>query len=157
MVEVFVLFLMGIILIVFNAKAVLREKESFKSQLDFKKKSMEDVELEIGKIREEFGKTIFEIQEEIEDLKKNYNNHNNVQVQIEENKIGKSEIKKDKIENEKDDFEGNEEENKFENYNDIKIDEIKHMIDNNLPIDEISKKTGIGKGELILIKQLYIK
>lgn len=129
--EAVILFLFGIALVVFNARAVLKEKHSFKNDLELREKSFGDTDMEIGEIRKEFGETIFEIQQQIEDLKKNKENH-------------------DIIENE-------EPENKLENYNNVKIDEIKKMIDEDVPIDEISEKTGIGKGELILIKQLYIR
>ncbi len=41
--------------------------------------------------------------------------------------------------------------------NNIRINEIKKMLDENLPMDEIAEKLNIGKGELLLIKDLYIK
>lgn len=43
------------------------------------------------------------------------------------------------------------------NYNNIKVDEIRKLLDNGLSVDEISEKIGIGKGEILLIKELYIK
>lgn len=133
--ETIVLFVIGIVLVIFNARAVLREKNSFKNQLDLKQESSEKFEIEIGKLRNEFGETIFELQKEIENLKEN---------SVKLNKHG------DKDEKET----GNSE---FENYNNVKIDEIKRMIDDKVSMDEISEKTGIGKGELLLIKELYIK
>lgn len=123
--EPIILFLIGIILIVFNIRAIHKEKNSFQTKLDQKKESTRDVDVEIGKLRRDFGETIFELQKEI---KKN---------------DGKSEI--------------TEQVSKFENYNNVKIDEIKKMLDGNVSIDEISKITGIGKGELLLIEELYIK
>ena len=48
-------------------------------------------------------------------------------------------------------------ENNKGNYNSVKINEIKIMLDNGLSVDEISEKIGIGKGEVLLIKELYIK
>lgn len=48
-------------------------------------------------------------------------------------------------------------ENNKSSYNSVKVDEIKEMIDNGLSVDEISEKIGIGKGEVLLIKELYIK
>lgn len=41
--------------------------------------------------------------------------------------------------------------------NNVKVNEIKTMLDEGLSIDEISEKIGIGKGEVLLIKELYIK
>lgn len=44
-----------------------------------------------------------------------------------------------------------------DNHNSIKINEIDKLINEGLSIDEISEKLGIGKGEVLLIKDLYIK
>lgn len=134
--EAIILFLIGIILIIFNTKAVIKEKNSFRNQLDSKKKSTNLTDIEIGKIRKEFGETIFELQKQIESLKRSVNAENNKLDQ-------KKDLKEDTL--------------KFENYNNVKIDEIKKMIDKNISIDDISHKTGIGKGELLLIKDLYIR
>lgn len=41
--------------------------------------------------------------------------------------------------------------------NNIKIKEITKMLEDGLSIDEISEIIGIGKGEVLLIKELYIK
>ncbi|WP_446897139.1 hypothetical protein ACSVC9_08905 [Clostridium sp. LBM24168] len=143
--EAIVLFLIGIILIIFNIRAVFKEKNSFKNQLDSKQGSIEEFDVKIGKLRQEFGETIFELQKEMEDLKKS--------VDVTRN-LSDNNIKSDKK-----NFNGeNEDKNsKFENYNNVKIDEIKKMIDDKVSIDEIAEKTGIGKGELLLIKELYIK
>ncbi len=46
--------------------------------------------------------------------------------------------------------ESSEEISKFENYNNVKIDEIKEMLDDNMSIDEISESTGIGKGVIAI-------
>lgn len=48
-------------------------------------------------------------------------------------------------------------ENNKSNNNNVKVAEIKSMLDNGLSVDEISEKIGIGKGEVLLIKELYIK
>ncbi|MBC2580670.1 hypothetical protein [Clostridium sp. DJ247] len=52
-------------------------------------------------------------------------------------------------------------EKKYENNkvtdNNIKIKEITKMLEDGLSVDEISKIIGIGKGEVLLIKELYIK
>lgn len=41
--------------------------------------------------------------------------------------------------------------------NNVKVDEISKLLDEGLSVDEISEKIGIGKGEVLLIKELYIK
>lgn len=47
--------------------------------------------------------------------------------------------------------------NNEKNGNNVKVNEIKTMLDEGLSIDQISEKIGIGKGEVLLIKELYIK
>jgi hypothetical protein len=46
---------------------------------------------------------------------------------------------------------------KKEDSNNIKINEIETLIQSGLSMDEISEKLGIGKGEVLLIKELYLK
>jgi len=48
-------------------------------------------------------------------------------------------------------------ENKKSNENNVKVTEIRAMLHNGLSVDEIAEKIGIGKGEVLLIKELYIK
>ncbi|WP_023625313.1 hypothetical protein [Clostridium tyrobutyricum] len=132
--ESIILFIIGILLIVFNAKSIFKEKNSFQNKLNESSGSIKDFDVEIGNLRHEFAETIFELQKQIEkndnEVKDNYN-------------MEKSE--------------SSEEISKFENYNNVKIDEIKEMLDDNMSIDEISESTGIGKGELLLIEELYHK
>ncbi|MBV4426924.1 hypothetical protein [Clostridium tyrobutyricum] len=132
--ESIILFIIGILLIVFNVKSIFKEKNSFQNKLNESSGSIKDFDVEIGNLRHEFAETIFELQKQIEkndnEVKDNYN-------------MEKSE--------------SSEEISKFENYNNVKIDEIKEMLDDNMSIDEISESTGIGKGELLLIEELYIK
>ncbi|WML35425.1 hypothetical protein [Clostridium sp. OS1-26] len=42
-------------------------------------------------------------------------------------------------------------------HNNVKVEEISKLLDEGLSVDEISEKIGIGKGEVLLIKELYIK
>ncbi|MBV4419125.1 hypothetical protein KM800_07240 [Clostridium tyrobutyricum] len=132
--ESIILFTVGIALIVFNAKSIFRDKNSFQNKLNSNKDSIKDFDVQIGNLRHEFAETVFELQKQIEE------NDNGVK--------GNDNVEKS---------ESNEEISKFENYNNVKIDEIKKMLDDNMSIDEISESTGIGKGELLLIEELYIK
>ncbi|MBP2031398.1 hypothetical protein J2Z42_000063 [Clostridium algifaecis] len=153
--EVVTLFLIGIILIAFNVRAVSKEKNSFGTQLKYKEGSVKDFDLEVGKLRHEFGETIFELQKQIENLKNEKHiddKKDGIKNEIDSNidkDIGKNIDKKD---------ESLSNENlKFENYNNVKIDDIKKMLDDKVAIEKISEITGIGKGELLLIKELYVK
>ena len=41
--------------------------------------------------------------------------------------------------------------------NSVKIDEIRKMLDKGLSVDEVAEKLSLGKGEVLLIRGLYIK
>lgn len=157
-----ILIAVGIILIALNLNAVLKEKKSFQGQLNVKQNEMEDYKIEIGKIRKEFAETVFELQREIESLKNE--NKNNMDKIILYDRLGKkvnkeSNSKKPVSETNNEDKLKKHEAEKVntEDVNNIRIDEIRNLLHKNMSVDEISKKTGIGKGEILLIKELYTK
>jgi uncharacterized membrane-anchored protein YhcB (DUF1043 family) len=160
-----ILIAVGIILIALNLNAVLREKKSFREQLDLKQNEMGDYKIEIGKIRKEFAETVFELQKEIESLKsENRNNMNEVMLY---NRSGKktagdsspqkSSTNDSSYQKSSADAENSDEIESEINENNVKIDEVRDLLSKNMPVDEISQKTGIGKGEVLLIKELYTK
>lgn len=63
-----------------------------------------------------------------------------------------SEVEKLKIKIEEDDYKENDREQ-----NNVLISEIEDMLSEGLTIEEISKKLNIAKGEILLIKELYLK
>lgn len=159
-----ILIIAGILLVVLNFNAVRKEKKSFQDKLNVKQNEMGNYELEIGKIRKEFAETILELQKEIEDLKKQGNEDFNEAILSEEAFEGSEEkLVEEEIEDIKDNTE--EESEKSENSdkaaeedaNNIKIDEIRGLLKDNISVSDISEKTGIGKGEVLLIKELYAK
>lgn len=273
MTEVILLLFIAIVLIVLNVNAIKKEKKSFSGALKDKESSMQDYEIEIGRLRRDLSETVLELQQEIEALKAARENDNFKEVshrdnledkefyknpyernshndEIEINKDLKSEearqqpeevvmkeieleqndelnekdknefehksinvvksvsekevVKQNKSESEKEPEEHIEEnmknredekvikeekenknytnkinnklnnhdvvdennksdeisksnENNKGNQNNVKVTEIKTMLDEGLSIDEISEKIGIGKGEVLLIKELYLK
>jgi TolA-binding protein len=164
---IFLLLLVGSILIFLNVRALRKEKDSFQFTLNNAGNDMEEFEVQIGALRREFTETILELQIEIEKLNKKeiYLNENQVENQIENKVENKVENKNQKIKttpNEK--IIQNEKINKIstkksENNTDnsVKINEIEKLIAKGLTIEEISQKLGMGKGEVLLIKQLYLK
>ncbi|MDF2504513.1 hypothetical protein [Clostridium sp.] len=169
-----VLLIIGILLIAINVKVVKREKNSFKNVFDNASTNMKDYDVEIGKIRKEFAETVFELQKEVEGLKdrldKNYNeNDKNISYgDIETNFFNNNKMDSIEISNYKDDvkevktIDKAEEINKNEyrdnnEINNAKVDDIEKLIKEGLSVDSISKKLGIGKGEVLLIQKLYIK
>ncbi|MHC6179390.1 hypothetical protein ACYUJ6_05980 [Clostridium sp. JNZ X4-2] len=157
-----ILVAVGMILITLNLNALLKEKKSFKGQLNVKQNEMEDYKIEIGKIRKEFAETVFELQGEIESLKNE--NKNNMDKMILYDRSGKkvnkesnSEKPVSEINNEGSLKEHETEKVNTEDVNNIRIDEIRNLLHKNISVDEICKKTGIGKGEILLIKELYTR
>ncbi|HBC95906.1 MAG TPA: hypothetical protein DC034_03800 [Clostridium sp.] len=152
----FTLIAVGIILIALNLNAVLKEKKSFKGQLDSRKDKMEDYRIEIGKMRKEFAETVFELQEEIKNLKDENKNSADKMILYDSSGSKKTGTAK-RAESKKTGAEAETEKNDIKDVNNVKVDEVKNLLGKNVSIDEISKKTGIGKGEVLLIKELYIK
>ncbi|QXE20292.1 hypothetical protein [Clostridium sp. 001] len=158
-----ILIIAGILLVVLNFNAVCKEKKSFQDKLNVKQNEMGNCELEIGKMRKEFAETILELQKEIEDLK-TQGNHDSYEAILSE------EVEEKLVEEEVEDIKGDEdnteeEPKKSENSdkvteaytNNVKIDEIRGLLKDNISVSDISEKTGIGKGEVLLIKELYAK
>ncbi len=152
-----ILIAVGIILIALNLNAVLRGKKSFRGQLDMRQNDMEDYKIEIGKIRKEFAETVFELQKEIKSLKEE--NKNNMDKMILYDRAGNKVIgdSSPKKHHQATEVKAEPKKHETKGVNNVKIDEVRNLLHKDMSIDEISKKTGIGKGEVLLIKELYIK
>lgn len=142
------LLVIGILLIAINIKAVKKEKNSFKDAFDNASTNVKNYDVEIGKLRKEFAESLFEFQKEIEELKVKLEkstiiNDKNI---VEETRT----IDKDEEISENNYIDNNE-------VNNTKIDDIEKLMKEGLSVDSISKKLGIGKGEILLIQKLYIK
>lgn len=152
----FLLLLIGVVLIVFNFKAVKNEKKTFKDTINNVSNNLKDYDIEIGRLRQEFAETILELQEQIENLKINKNNIEEKQTEvlmIKDDNINSKTLKNSKeiVEDKKINTKSNLAKNN------VKVNEVKKMINEGLSIDSISEKLGIGKGELLLIEKLYLK
>lgn len=176
----YIILLIAFLLIFFNIRAIKKEKISFLSNFENASMDMNEYDIKLGELRREFSETILELQKEILDLKLKLENSNendtekpklgedfeieasmgerkNIDTDINNISIDKDE---DKIENL--DYNNIEEENSQnidikEESNNIKINEIETLVSKGLSVDEISEKLGIGKGEVLLIKELYLK
>lgn len=132
----FILFLIAIILIVFNVNAVKKENSgSFTAILKERQDNINEYDIKLGEIRKEYAENITEVQKEIEELKK----------QISEI-TKKSEVMYDKIDN------GVDEQKSPLKTDDKKSEEIKKLLKEGKSDDEICALTGLGKGEVLLIK-----
>ena len=156
------IFILGIILIIFSIKATQKDDKSFEKILEREENNnSRDYDIEIIKIRKDMAETVLDLQKEIEDLKlsissikKSYietDNTNN----IEDYKIGKINLKEDVISSI--DFS-----NKIDKSNEVttqseKQKKVKILLDQGLSENEICEKLSIGKGEILLIKSLLRK
>jgi hypothetical protein len=151
------LLLIGIMLVILNTRAIRKEKQSFNNIFHTAEEDMREFEIRLGEVRREFSETILELQKEIEELKEN----NNRKYPIEEAKENENSAE-ELIEvpltidtQEKNMKNKSVEYNKANNS--VKIEEINRLLEKGLSIEEISTKLGIGKGEVLLIKELYLK
>lgn len=150
------LLIIGVLLIAFNIKAIKEEKSSFSGKLKLKEQDLDEVMVEIGQIRQEFAETLLTVQQSMEEIKirvenlenKQYNGEN-VKIQV-KNPSDYAEIKADE---DTDVLEIN----KDLEENNVKINEVEALLKENVSIEEISKRLSIGKGEVLLIKDLYLK
>ena len=163
----FIIIVIGLVLIIFNYRAIKRESNSFEIQdkddsfrkvLNDNKNEMTDYKLELGLLRKNLGESLTELQEEILEIKtrlqkiENNNGIVNEKKDICKEITGKSQenISKDVISEisilNNDDIEMS-----------IKTDRIKEFLKVGLSEEEICKKLSISKGEVLLVKELFKK
>ena len=145
--------IIGIFLIAFNYKAVRNEKNTFNKSLSKAENGINDSDIEIGLMRKEFAETILELQQDIEELKDEIKNLKSGGIQSYEEPQN-IESSKDNI-NKNDNISKIEENNSLPN--NVKIDEIDKLLKDGLSVEEIAERLAIGKGEVLLIKGLFIK
>lgn len=136
---VFVLIIIGVCLILINIKAIKKEDKTFKDTYVYERDNITEFEVEIGKLRKEFAETLIEIQSELEEIK----------AEIADKK--ETDDKKDVIE------EYNQNEVVPDNPNNIKIDQVNKMFMDGYSVEDIAEKLQLGKGEVLLIRELYSK
>lgn len=137
-----------------EALKVTRENDNLKSEsVDYNLTEEYIKEIEVTQNNKSNQKHGNEIKHQFGDIIEIASEHNGV-------KQNEDEIKKTNnalnsydivVENNKSD------ETSKSNENNVKVTEIKTMLDEGLSVDEISEKIGIGKGEVLLIKELYLK
>ncbi|APF28681.1 hypothetical protein HYI18_05815 [Clostridium botulinum] len=182
----FLLIVIGSILIFINFKAIKKEKGSFSETLKGSIENIDEYKEEIGLIRKEFAETLIDVQKEMEYLKKELNvlkhtyennietedfykkNHStNYPKESEGNllqpkyidsrnaenistEINKKNIQKDILTNDND-------KNSSKDDNSIKVNEVSKFLEEGHAVEEICEILNMGKGEVILIKELYLK
>lgn len=150
------LIFIGLILVILNVTSIRKQNKSFSGMLGNAIENTHDYDIRIGELRREFSESILELQSEIMDMKEI--------------------MKKDKVTNQTTntsfledvhDIENSEkiyDENKSEiiideahNKSSEKVEEIKKLFSEGLSLEEISEIMHLGKGEVLLIKDLYIR
>lgn len=147
----FILIVIGVILVVLNYKALKKDETSFSDVLKYKQKDMTEVEVEIGVIRRDIAESLTELQKEILDIKQHINFNNNVE-DIKENLETDEELISNNltsIDEEVDVI------NEIDNKN--KTEVIRELISLGLNDEEICEKLSLGKGEVLLVRNLYKK
>ena len=147
----FILIVIGVILVVLNYKALKKDESSFSDVLKYKQKDMTEVEVEIGAIRRDIAESLTELQKEILEIKQHINFNNNVE-DIKENLETEEELISNNltfIDEEVDVI------NEIDNKN--KTEDIRELISLGLNDDEICEKLSLGKGEVLLVRNLYKK
>ena len=131
--------IVGLILIISNYKKVFNEESTFADELNSKKK--DELAVKLIELRSEIGESFLQEQQEIEELKskiiKVNDDINYLKEALKDIHLNKKhKDKKDSIEN-------------------VKVEKVRKLLIENMPIEDICHKTGAGKGEVLLIKELF--
>lgn len=173
------LIIIGVALIATNIRAIMREENNFNKAMIDAESNIDEVDMRLIEIRSEFAKTITELQREINDLKKVNHNEFIKNEALEKRDDSEKNISNDeyintlvdKIDSLNDDIllqgenmdDLKEEEKKDSNPkkdikgNSLKVEEVKELLGEGLSEESIAQRLNIGKGEVLLIKELYLK
>ena len=176
------LIFIGLILVILNVLSIKKQNKSFNGTLGNAIDNIGDYDIRIGELRREFSESILELQSELMHMKEimEKDNRLNKNQHLEQDKRDERNYSFEKIEKiqpfnsysqDVDDIEEIEkiyDENKSEiiideqststsNSNSAKVEEIKRLFSEGLSLEEISELLNLGKGEVLLIKDLYIR
>ena len=154
----YLIILIGISLVLFNYNAVKKEKNSFNNILNDEIDNMEEFKVLLGETKKEFTESIMELQREIQDVNDKLNLTLKDNKKDDESTVKKVEVY-DKIEDNKSNSHTKSKTKKTINNgsNNVKINEVDALLKQGLDIYEIAEKLNVGKGEVLLIKELYLK
>lgn len=146
------LIFVGLILVILNVLSIRKQNKSFNGVLGDALENTHDCDIRIGEIRREFSESILELQSQIMGMKEIMEKNNDKNSSYLENVTYMENNKKnhDKSKNEiiKDES---------HNSNSEKVEGIKRLFSEGLSVEEISEMMHLGKGEVLLIKDLYIR
>lgn len=144
------LVIIALFLIVMNIKAVISEKASFKELMQFNSENSTAESLEILELRRDLGETVAELQREILELRALIKDTNRDFLQKAPMEI----IKVADLHSQE-----NNSGDETQYYKDAssKNDKVIDMLLKGIEEDKICTDLGIGRGEVLLIKQLYLR
>ena len=154
------LIFIGLILIILNVMAIKKQNKSFDGVLGNAIGNINDYDIKLGEIRREFSESILDLQSEIMHIRETM--ERNVDIAEVTEEIYDDNTNETVI----DDFyssEGNDismdtdTNTNTSNGNTEKVQEIKRLYSEGLSAQEISEKMQLGKGEVLLIIDLYIR
>ncbi|MBU3098640.1 MULTISPECIES: DUF6115 domain-containing protein [Clostridium] len=159
------LIFIGLILIILNVLSIKKQNKSFNGVLGNAMGNIKDDDIRIGELRAEFSKSILELQSGIMEIKESmvkndkihkdyeacHDNKENT-ITIDDTKSDNASItyiaKPDEIDSRVLDEPNNSNE---------KVEEIKRLFSEGSSTDEVCEILHLGKGEVLLIKDLYIR
>ena len=168
----FFLMLIGIVILTVGINRNKKQKVTFTNLLRREEIDIDEIDIVIGELRMEFSSTILELQKDVMELSEKVDAFTKIQKpevpsisirNIEKEKSSKDGVsKKNKSTKVNNDLINNEVftkayANENENKNSSKISEISELLDKGISIDDICEKVQMGRGEILLIKELYLK
>jgi len=124
---------------------------------------MDEFKVLLQENNQQFKESIFELQNDVEDLNTKFNSILESNIKKDEIVVEKVEIhdkigdnKTKRVTKPKANKPNNDSNNSSSN-NNIRITEIKDLLKQGLSIEDIAESLNIGKGEVLLIKDLYLK
>ena len=144
-----IMILLGIVLITFSSYSIIKEntngsRDKFSTVLKERQESVNDTDITIGEMRREFAETIMELQVDISELKKKLDIDNGDEITEAKGEV----LNKDQISTD------DEEQLTF---NGVTVNDLDNLMKEGYTLDEISEKLEISKGEILLIRDLYLK
>lgn len=141
-----ILLIVGIFLVIYSMKYMKNDKVSFTKVLRVKEEAATETDVLIGRLRMEFSETILELQQEILELREQVNMLGNVDQMgndmLRVRGVRETPSQKDEVIS--------------EIYkNNGRTNEISELLEKGFSVEEISEKFQMGRGEILLIKELY--
>lgn len=148
------LIFIGVTLVILNVLAIKKQDKSFDGALENAIGNINDYDIKLGEIRREFSESIIDLQSELmiirEAMEKNVEHLKETEEIYDDNE---SNIVIESFYN----SDGNGTNTSTDTGNTDKVQEIIRLFSEGCSAEEISEILQLGKGEVLLIKDLYIR